>query len=190
MSPSLRLNTLPKCKEDGTKFKYKDKIILQNGEERFFRGYSRGYPKFFTKEGFENYLKTAKTMPSRLLQSGNTRTLEGVAVLLLNGAKTRAKKNNSNCDLNLQLIIQNLKQNCAQTGLTFEMKANGSKNRSPYAPSIDRIDSKNKNYTMDNCQLVLISVNQAKSDWKDEIIMPILKKWVCNYETKNNIIIN
>ena len=56
---------------------------------------------------------------------------------------------------------------CEITGISFEQNKG---NRSPFGPSIDRIDPK-KGYTKDNCRVVVSCYNLAKSNWSDDDVL-------------------
>lgn len=179
--------------ENGKKYKKGDVIVIANGEKRIFNAY-RTKPNgeieltFYTVEGFSRIYNNHKNAKHYLDNIGKTRTLEGAAKQLLKGARCRAKEHNALCDLTLDWVTQRLLEKCAVTKIAFKIEADGRKNRSPFAPSIDRINNKNRNYTMDNSQIVLLAVNQAKSDFEDKEIIPILKIMVENYEMKNIIL--
>lgn len=91
------------------------------------------------------------------------------AVNLLYAAKHRAEKRNLSFDLTLQWIIDRLKEPCPMTGVDFDLivKGNNYLTRSPYSPSIDRIDPA-KGYTTNNCRLVCWWYNVSKQQFTDE----------------------
>lgn len=91
---------------------------------------------------------------------------------LWTSACSRAKKKGIEFNLTIQWIEDRLTQGyCSMTGLPFSIKQyskNGNLDKlSPYAPSVDRINS-DKGYTMDNVQLVLNNYNKFKSDSRTE----------------------
>lgn len=61
---------------------------------------------------------------------------------------------------------------CAVTGIRFRMGKNEGGYRAPFAPSIDRIDSR-FGYTKDNVRVVCIAVNWALSDWGEGVFRRI-----------------
>ena len=74
---------------------------------------------------------------------------------------------------------------CELTGLPFDLQYYSEAKNNPYAPSLDRIDSKNKNYTPDNVRLVLSFINIAINDLGLEKALPIFKALIeKNDETK------
>jgi len=95
--------------------------------------------------------------------------------MLYYGAKNRAEKKDIDFNLTKDWIIENLKPGvCQITGIPFKFKYEGS---NPYAPSIDRRDNF-KGYTKDNCDIVLISYNKFKSDYRIEDINHIIERMV------------
>lgn len=87
---------------------------------------------------------------------------------LFNRVTTRARNLKLDFDLSIEylknlLLMQNNK--CKMSGIAFEMSSgDGLKGRSPWSPSLDRIDS-NKGYTQDNVQFVCLMYNLCKSTW-------------------------
>ena len=67
---------------------------------------------------------------------------------------------------------------CELTGLPFDLNTQPGFSKNPYAPSIDRIDSKIHKYTPENTRIVLHFVNQALNEYDQETALPILKAMV------------
>jgi hypothetical protein len=67
---------------------------------------------------------------------------------------------------------------CELTGLPFDMNPQSSFSKNPYSPSIDRIDSKIREYTPENTRIVLHFVNQALNEYDQKTALPILKAMV------------
>jgi hypothetical protein len=132
--------------------------------------------KEMRRKYFENY---AKNNPIKY----RARTL-------WNSAYSRSKSKNLDFDLSIEWVESRLREGiCSVTGLPFEIKQyskNGHLDKlSPYAPSIDRIDS-DKGYTMDNTQIVLNNYNKFKSDSRTEDSIIIARALV--YRTKDLIV--
>ena len=68
------------------------------------------------------------------------------------------------------------KGKCELTGLPFDLSTPQNTKNNPYSPSLDRIDSKNKNYTPENTRVVLSAVNMALNEFGLEVMKPIMKK--------------
>jgi hypothetical protein len=60
-------------------------------------------------------------------------------------------------------VVDRAAGRCEVTGIEFARSESG---RSPWAPSLDRIDAK-RGYTADNVRLVCLLVNQALGEWGD-----------------------
>lgn len=129
---------------------------------------------------FKNFRNNEEIKNSK---RGENRTIEGVAFKLLTAARARARKYNAKCTLKKDWICKKLKEGCAVTKFPFQIGV-FNKKRSAYAPSIDRLDSNDRNYTPENCELRLIQVNIARNHWSDEESLPILKSLVHWMENK------
>lgn len=82
---------------------------------------------------------------------------------LLYNSRYRAKKAGLPHDLDLDWIMEKLEGGkCALTGLPLSYDRPKYARRSPWSPSLDRIDS-NLGYTRDNVQIVCTAVNTLKS---------------------------
>ncbi|MGH1542169.1 MAG: hypothetical protein ACRBHB_17205 [Arenicella sp.] len=91
-------------------------------------------------------------------------------------SKKRAKK--ASIDYNISDIEQSKLINrcsgcCEVTGIKFRLMRNKKpKERDPFMPSLDRIDS-SKCYSYNNVRLVCISVNLAMNTWGDWVLKEI-----------------
>jgi len=80
----------------------------------------------------------------------------------LNSVRKRAKSKGWKYDLDEKWLRKKLQRGkCEMTGVRFDTKT--SYDRSPYSPTIDRINP-SKGYTKSNCRLVVWLLNSAKSD--------------------------
>ena len=98
------------------------------------------------------------------------------AVTLLYAADSRAKKKSLPFDLDVEWIMERLKKTCPVTDCVFALKNTGNNysNRSPFTPSIDKIDPA-LGYTKDNCRLVIWWYNSAKQQLTDEETIKLCK---------------
>lgn len=69
---------------------------------------------------------------------------------------------------------------CEMTGLAFDMKAKRGRN----TPSVDRRDPKG-NYTVENCRMVLWSLNHGMSNHGEEYIFDVFRRAISTYDAKN-----
>jgi hypothetical protein len=66
--------------------------------------------------------------------------------------------------------------NCELTGISFDLNPSNFKRINPFSPSLDRIDSTNRDYSIENTRVVLSSVNIALGEWGLEVMRPVFKK--------------
>lgn len=120
------------------------------------RLYHREYMRKYIKENKDKlnarrrYLRTSK---------------EGKAAALYEKIK--------NSDITLEWIKEKINNKCELTGISFSYERQG--NRAPKAPSIDRIDSL-KDYSKENCQVILTWLNIAKQNMSNDIFKELLKE--------------
>lgn len=107
--------------------------------------------------------------------NGPQRTLPRLANQLLASAKKRARLRGGVVTITAEWILRKLRLGlCERTGLrlvTNRMRCNKS-------PSLDRIDSANRDYTPENTRLVCVQVNTAQGPWSDEESLPVLRELV------------
>ena len=88
------------------------------------------------------------------------------AKTLHRAAKNRCKKSSGTVTISIDYVIQKLKEGkCELTDLPFDLSKPNGTQKHPYAPSLDRINPKNKNYEDGNVRVVLQSVNMALSEY-------------------------
>jgi hypothetical protein len=133
------------------------------------------------KEKSSNYSAKWRANNPKYNSQAHTKRMLGEksrALLLIKGAKRRAKEKNSQFLLTLNDVLPQIqKGKCELTGLSFDFTPMGKRTRNPYAPSIDRIDS-SKGYTPDNVRIVLVAVNDCLNQYGEETILPILQALV------------
>jgi hypothetical protein len=96
---------------------------------------------------------------------------------LIYGAKNRSKKSNIEFDLTFDWGRDRWTGACEITGIPFR---HGSKNPTPFSPSIDRIDPK-LGYTKENCRFILFGVNSLKLNGTDSDVMLIARAILKSY---------
>jgi hypothetical protein len=83
------------------------------------------------------------------------------ALQLIKGAKQRGK-----VSITVDWVSTKIENGyCELSGLPFVLKNSTKFSKNPYAPSLDRIDSNNKEYSINNTRLVLACVNQALNQY-------------------------
>jgi hypothetical protein len=93
---------------------------------------------------------------------------------LLRAAKSRCK---GEVTIDVDWVEQKLAAGfCELTKLPFvlESKRNGKLN--PFSPSLDRVDSSNRDYSPENTRVVLTCVNFALNQFGLETMLPVFKK--------------
>jgi hypothetical protein len=110
-------------------------------------------------------------------------TPHGRANKLFHNAKRRCLKTGGIVSVNQEWIENKLNTGlCELTGLKFDLLPSKTDYNNAYAPSLDRIDSKNPNYSAENTRVVLASVNRALNEHGDKYLLPILKAMVAGIE--------
>jgi hypothetical protein len=117
---------------------------------------------------------------------GEHRTIEGVAQRLLDTAKRRCKKTRGQVTITKDWIVQGILQGCQETGLQMCIGSKGSGLISNRAPSLDRINSSNPNYSIENTRVVCYQVNIAKSNFSDKECLEILEPMVQSIKMRLN----
>jgi len=144
--------------------------------------------KIIQKNGYykENWLHPEKFKKFKKRVFDAHTTIKGRANVLLANAKTRAKKDKAEVSIDIPFIIDGLQRGtCELTGIPFDLLRMGKNSKNLYGPSLDRRDSKNKNYTKENTRIVLYLVNNALNEFTEEQALPILKAMVKAIEEKN-----
>lgn len=108
-------------------------------------------------------------------------SIPGKSSRLFSSCKRRAKTSGGIVTIDRDWIEKKLEEGvCELTKLPFNFSNRGKFTRQPYAPSIDKKDAKNPDYTPENSRLVLWAVNCAMSEYGLDIMFPILKKIIEN----------
>jgi hypothetical protein len=147
-------------REDGFIFFHYRKTIDVNGYN---------HEDWRSPESYKKYL---------LDNNGPTRTLNRVVTILLNAAKRRAKLHGAKCTLTQEWIREKLLQGCAISKRPFNFAGGFGASLNPHAPSIDRIDNKNREYTPENCQIICFALNIAKGPHSDNDLLPLMEAFV------------
>jgi len=71
-------------------------------------------------------------------------------------------------------MVRRANGKCELTGIPFSFCREAGVRRNPWAPSLDRIDSR-KGYTWSNCRLVCVAVNLAMNEWGEEVLFKLAK---------------
>ena len=91
---------------------------------------------------------------------------------MLHAARTRCRKNGGEVTITWEWLAEKIKNGrCELTGLPFDLLPPTTTGKNPFAPSIDRINPRNKNYELGNVRVILQSLNMALSDYGIEHLM-------------------
>lgn len=122
--------------------------------------------------------RTRRSYYAKTLHDSKRENLDYFIIKLFNRTKSRSKDIGVDFDLDVPYLYELLKsQNnkCRASGIGLEFSTkSGLKGRSPWSPSLDRIDS-SKGYTKDNVQFVCLMYNLCKSTWTHEDVMKFVK---------------
>ena len=95
---------------------------------------------------------------------------------LIVSARNRAKKNNSLITITKDWVEEKLNNGiCELSGIAFDFSITKEFHSNPYAPSLDRIDAKNKNYTPENTRVVVSVLNSALNEYGISIVLPAIR---------------
>lgn len=97
----------------------------------------------------------------------NPNLLISIARKLLERSKVRAKIHGGLNNLSINWILSALKIGVCQ-GSSPPLRFVFDKPRSPFSPSLDRIDSSNRDYTIKNTRVVCYGINTARSNFNDK----------------------
>ena len=99
---------------------------------------------------------------------------------LIKGAKQRGQ-----VTISLKWLEQKLENGiCELSGLPFNLINSGKYSKNPYAPSLDRINANDKEYSTNNTRLVLSCINQALNQYGLEHFLKIAQA-VINRQKEN-----
>lgn len=169
------------------------KRINTHTKKPFKQGYERddglvfwGYQKKKGIEGYQGEMWISKdTMleKKRYLKT-RSQTPKYRAGLILQRAKWRCiKKQKGSITVTREDIERKILNGfCEFTGLPFDLKQPMNAKNNLYAPSLDRIDSHNPDYSPENTRLVLVGVNQVLNEHGPILVLPILKAMVSAIE--------
>jgi hypothetical protein len=112
-------------------------------------------------------------------------TLIGRVNNLIGAAKYRSKNKNGEVTITPDWLLGKLNLGfCEITGLPFDFSSPVNTKNNLNAPSLDRIDSSNPNYSVENTRVVLWAVNRLHGDDTLESLLPILEAVVTHLKSK------
>jgi len=127
---------------------------------------------------------TPEVLEKRKLKTTKLRTKNAVALHLFHDARRRAKMRGAVVTISKRWILDQIEHGCALTKLPFQIGTDGTGRRSGYAPSLDRIDPDNYNYTLDNTRVVLDFVNNALGRFPKHETREVLRAYLTYLQEK------
>jgi len=117
-------------------------------------------------------------------QKNHYESISGRAWHLLNGARTRAKTRGIDFDLDREWVTERLNAGiCEATGLPLVLTRRGKHLKSPWSPSIDRIDSAG-GYLKSNCRVTCWIFNVGKNDMLESEFEMMARAYVTRLDQK------
>lgn len=128
-------------------------------------------------DGKYSWCKACASREDRARYPSTRTSIEVRARSLLNGARQRLPEGFS---LTLDFVVRGIERGtCPVTGINFDIdgKYKGSRHRSPYSPSLDKIDP-DKGYTEENTRIVIWQYNSFKGELADYEVLFICQQIV------------
>lgn len=104
---------------------------------------------------------------------------KSLVLKLLIGIKERSKIkgfSHTFTESDVEMILVRSAGYCELTGIEFTDDRSYAGRRAPFAPSIDRIDSR-KPYTVKNCRVICVAANVALSDWGEAVFKKLAEAY-------------
>ena len=133
----------------------------------------KGLPRFDPRENFEKKKLKKKFDFSRTNENPNL--LKNLAYKLVKDSKYRSKLHGGISTLEPSKILDILKLGYCQ-GSFPPLPFVFDKPNSAYSPSLDRINSQNRNYTPDNVRVVCRGINTARLNYDDSDAINICER--------------
>lgn len=158
------------------------KSVYKQGFEREDGLIFWGYQKDTNSDGFrgEMWITKEKFTEKKKYIKQKYENPQYRAGLMIARAKSRcSKKGKGSVTVTAdQLLKKIIKGTCELTGISFDMSSPTKAKNNLYAPSLDRIDNNNPNYSPENTRVVLVAVNQTLNEHGEKAMLPILKAMV------------
>jgi hypothetical protein len=140
---------------------------------------------WFSPKAWERMRKKANEN-NKLSQKKMRLTPEGRAIRLVTAARTRTQKTGGAVTITPDWVAEKIEKGvCELTGIKFDLNPIENQKRNPLSPSLDRINSSNKNYSPDNVRVVLTAVNDALGEFGLDIMLPVFKRIIKNANARS-----
>ena len=136
----------------------------QKKRQRKFRKMHKSYERNFRKQYLHSF--------------------EGKCAKLYSGAKRRASAKGFEFNLTSDWVADKLRANkCEATGVEFNFNVPHNQKHGDFTPSVDRIDN-SLGYTQDNCWIVCLMFNRAKSEGTFDNVLAMAKSMTEKYSSE------
>jgi hypothetical protein len=146
-------------------------------------------PMWSREEAFQRR-QAKKQVIVKNYMSMKTRNVDGLVTRMLANCRYRCKTSGGTCDITRSWLIDRIREGYVVNGhkvRDFDITHNGIDcARSPWAPSLDRIDSANPNYTESNVQVVPWAVNCARNEFGDDVLVEAVGPYIDFLRQKQN----
>lgn len=132
-------------------------------------------------------LKCRPSRQTKRLYNENKLKIEDKLRRSLDASRKRAKEKGFEFELDWDWARQQIEQTnfcCCMTGIPFFTDTNAQSLANPYAPSIDRVDSK-RGYTRDNCRVVIYAFNAMLMDWGLDVFDYVIANYLRKKSTED-----
>lgn len=113
--------------------------------------------------------------PERKRETNERWYKQNPAKKLLQHCRGSAKRRGHECTITAEDIEAMLAPMvCSVTGLPLSLDHDGESRNSPWAPSVDRIDSR-VGYVLGNVRIVCCAFNLARNEWPDDVLRTLFE---------------
>lgn len=125
----------------------------------------------------QNRIKN-KTRTKERYRDRHTSAL-GRSKSLIKAAKQRVMKTGGKVTISVNWVEEQIvKGECALTGVKFDLNPSTKTWKNPYSPSLDRIDSSDKNYSFENTRVICTWANLALNEFGEEIFKEMIESYL------------
>ena len=121
-----------------------------------------------------------------------TRNIDGLVTRMLANCRYRCKASGGTCTISRAFLMERIREGYVVNGVKvrdFDITHDGATTaRSPWAPSIDRIDSSDPSYTEANVQVVPWAVNCARNEFGDAVLVQAVGPYIDYLRQQQNCV--
>lgn len=114
--------------------------------------------------------------PERKRETNKRWYTQNPAKKLLQQCRGSAKRRGHECTITVEDIEAMLApMACSVTGLPLSLDYDGESRNNPWAPSVDRIDSRVGYYVLGNVRVACCAFNLARNEWPDDVLRTLFE---------------